>query len=170
MSHSLNKFRLTAILFFATALPLSAAEELLVYVKGQDAPAFDCWLTDKPTLFFNQEGLIVRSDLMETTLSYTYADIALIEFKSNETDILTDIDETAEQLKPAMQFRYTDVNTIYVDGVGSDMSIQQYSIDGKSARLDAERSGDAVTIRLHHLPQGIYIIRIGNQSYKIYKK
>ncbi len=163
--------KINSILLFFLALGLNnicASEELIVYVKGQEAPAFDCWLAEKPSVLFDGNRLILKSTTLETTLDIT--EVARIEFISNETEILTDIEDIEESRPSTLLFRYTDNQTVIVDGVAENASIRQYSLDGKPAPIDATRTNQRIILRLGHLPKGFYIICIDNQTYKILKK
>ena len=81
---------------------------------------------------------------------------------------MTDLNDDSQ--KTTIRFRYLDGQTIEVRGVPAGVRVEQYTIDGKATRLDKQQMGDLLTIRLHHLPKGVYIIRIDNQTYKIFKK
>ncbi len=158
------------MLCLATLNPMKAAEEVLVYVHGQHAPLFNCWLTDKPIITFNENGLLIKSSTLETTLAVRYSEISNIEFKSSDSDILTDIEDAENQATASMRFRYVDGKIVVVEGLGNDAPVHLYSLDGKNAVLNVTKTADRITVHLEHLSKGIYLLHIDNQTFKIYKK
>jgi hypothetical protein len=70
----------------------------------------------------------------------------------------------------ALSLRFLDAQTVVVDGVAEGMSSALFSLDGKSVPAEIERNDRQVTFHLNALPHGVYIIRVGQQSFKIIKK
>lgn len=132
---------------------------------------FDGWLTDRPVISFSHEGLHIESPTAKILLEEVrFTDRPLIEFKENTDGILTEIDDLPISTPAALRFQYTDGQTVTIGGVKPDAKINLYSIDGKAMPVDADQNESLVTVRLGHLPQGYYVIRIDNQTFKIYKR
>ena len=72
--------------------------------------------------------------------------------------------------KNTLGLQFVNAQTVVVNGVTDGMSAGLYGVDGKAVSADIERGDRQVTFHLNSLSQGVYIIRIGKQSFKIYKK
>lgn len=162
------------LLLLLTAFSLSSAAAntglaLVIYEKGNATPVFECWLTDKPTVTFNNGKLTATAPSGTYTLEFT--NVARMEFEEKE-EIITDVEEElAEELSPAtLRLQFLDSQTALIEGIHDGDTARLYAIDGRVVPAEMERSGSRLTIYLGNLPQGVYIIRIGNQSFKIYKK
>lgn len=161
------------LLLLATCSLSSAAAvkglALVIYEKGKTNPVFECWLTDKPTMTFNNGKLTATAPSDTYTLEFT--NVARMEFEEKE-EIVTDVEEEmAAELSPeTLRLLFLDSQTALVNGLHDGDLTRLYTIDGRVVPAEMERSGSRLTIYLGSLPQGVYIIRIGNQSFKIYKK
>jgi len=161
------------MLFLLSAFSLSAAANtglaLVIYEKGNATPVFECWLTDKPTVTFNNGKLTATAPSVTYTLEFM--NVARMEFEEKE-EVITDVEEElAKELSPAtLRLQFLDGQTALIEGIDDDDTARLYAIDGRVVTAEMERSGSRLTIYLGSLPQGVYIIRIGNQSFKIYKK
>lgn len=149
---------------------VSAAVEILITSQSGEY-IFDGWLKDRPTISFSSQGLSILSPEAEILLEEVrFAERPIIEFKENADGILTEIDDLPLSTPAALRFQYTDGQTVTIGGVKPDAKINLYSIDGKAMPADADQNESLVKVRLGHLPQGYYIIRIDNQTFKIYKR
>ena len=79
-------------------------------------------------------------------------------------------DSTCDTCRRDTRISLFNAQTVVVDGVAEGMSSALFSLDGKSVPAEIERNDRQVTFHLNALPQGVYIIRIGQQSFKIIKK
>lgn len=170
----MNRVKLSVLSSSFFLLPImstsiQAAEEMLIYRGGSATPAHTFELNNLPTVSFSAEGITVKSGSLEAYLPYN--DVDSIAFHSTDNGVTTSMtDLNDDSQKTTIRFRYLDGQTIEVRGVPAGVRVEQYTIDGKATRLDKQQMGDLLTIRLHHLPKGVYIIRIDNQTYKIFKK
>lgn len=155
-------------------MPISALAdyELLVFVNNSTEANYSFWLKDKPKITFKSGNTLEVSDSKTSTPhTFTFSSTFHFEVKENNTGIPTDIEDIKEEIAPAtLHLSFTDDNTIIANGVEGNARAQVFAINGRVAATDIERSGDRLTIHLNSLPQGVYVIRIGNQSFKIYKK
>lgn len=142
---------------------------LVIYEKGNTSPVFECWLTDKPAVTFENGNLKATSPTDSYVLEFT--NVSNIAFEEKE-EIITDVEEElAEELSPAtLRLLFLNGETVVIDGVKDHDTARLYAIDGRAFATDVMRSGNRLTFYLNSLPQGIYVIRVGNQSFKIYKK
>jgi len=145
------------------SLSASAAVELRVYQKGVASPVFTCLVADKPQISFDASGIIIKSSEVETTLSLKYNEVERIEFKDTDTGI-----HELNSGTPGLV--YVDGQTVILNGVASKESVTIWSIDGKSVSCNMERAGDVIKLHLGHLSQGNYIIHVGKQTFKIFKR
>ena len=175
----LMKIHHRILLLLLAAMPLSAFADkgvaLLIYSKTS-REVYKCWLIEKPRVLFNNGKLRVAllSPQYSTTPSneLEFMDIASInfleeEFPSEGGDTPTSIEESPAA---TLQLHFLDGNTVVAEGLADNSAVQVYAIDGRQAGADIERYDRQVTIHLDQLPLGVYIIRIGSQSFKIYKK
>ena len=170
-----SHFKSLLLLIGLLSLPLSALAdyELLIYEKGNNTePVFSCWVTDKPILSFNQaEGSLTATvSTVDQPVTIEFQKIDHIGLKEGEKPV-TGIKEIINgSSKNTLGLQFVNAQTVVVNGVSDSMSAGLYGVDGKTVSADIERGDRQVTFHLNALPQGVYIIRVGQQSFKIYKK
>ena len=170
-----SHFKSFLLLIGLLSLPLSALAdyELLIYEKGNNTePVFSCWVTDKPILSFNQEAgsLTATVSTVDQPVTIEFQKIDHIGLKEGEKPV-TGIKEIINGSgKNTLGLQFVNAQTVVVNGVTDGMSAGLYGVDGKAVSADIERGDRQVTFHLNSLSQGVYIIRIGKQSFKIYKK
>ena len=170
-----SHFKSFLLLIGLLSLPLSALAdyELLIYEKGNNTePVFSCWVTDKPILSFNQEAgsLTATVSTVDQPVTIEFQKIDHIGLKEGEKPVtgIKEINNGSSNNTLGLQF--VNAQTVVVNGVTDSMSAGLYGVDGKAVSADIERGDRQVTFHLNSLSQGVYIIRIGKQSFKIYKK
>jgi hypothetical protein len=171
MKSHLKLFLLVMVLL---SMPMSlwADYELLIYEKGKAEPVFSCWVTDEPKLTFNHEegSLTATVSTLDEPVTILFNQVDHIDLKVGDKPI-TGIEEmTQGPGSKTYNLQFLDAQTVIVDGVSGNLPSALYSLDGKLSPAEVERSGSRVTFHLNQLPQGVYIIRIGQQSFKIIKK
>lgn len=140
------------------------AKLLIELVSGENR-TFE--LSDKPQLLFSVDKLTVKSERLEADLPLVYSDIQKISFQSGTP---TSVDERTNMQEKTVSVRYTDLNTFEVYGIDGESFVAVYSLDGKTMPLDVDHSDNAVVVHLNGYKSGTYIIKIGNQSYKLIKR
>ena len=152
-------------------LPSYADDGLLftVHLKNGNGP-YKFEFAQQPNIVFGEDGLEVQTADVEFKLpSTSFADIDRIEFESDDSGETTDLEEKVEVV-PMLRFQFLDGQTVVIDGVRGDVLVSQHSIDGKAVAMNVERQENRLVVHLNHLPKGIYILKIDNQSFKISKK
>ena len=170
-----SHFKSFLLLIGLLSLPLSALAdyELLIYEKGNNTePVFSCWVTDKPILSFNQEAgsLTATVSTVDQPVTIEFQKIDHIGLKEGEKPVTGIKEITNGSSKNTLGLQFVNAQTVVVNGVSDSMSAGLYGVDGKTVSADIERGDRQVTFHLNALPQGVYIIRVGQQSFKIYKK
>lgn len=133
---------------FGKSLVLTLANNTLVYyVLGGDK---------NPMMRFADGKVCVNSD------EYAFSNIK--NFYISETDDPSGI----EHLLKEQQITYK-AGTLIVN-TDSPESIGVYTANGMKVSVPVEQSGDAVAVSLNQLPKGVYVVRVGESSFKVFKQ
>ena len=133
---------------FGKSLVLTLANNTLVYyVLGGDK---------NPMMRFADGKVCVNSD------EYAFSNIK--NFYISETDDPSGI----EHLLKEQQITYK-AGTLIVN-TDSPESIGVYNANGMKVSVPVELSGDAVAVSLNQLPKGVYVVRVGESSFKVLKQ
>ena len=164
--------KLFCLVLCLLGLPMSLWAEdykLSIFEKNNSEPKFTCWVSEKPTLSFNHEtnSLTATVPTQDQSVTILFDEVDRIDLKAYPTGIDVITKGTGSK---TLSLRFLDAQTVVVDGVAEGASSALFSLDGKSVPAEIERNDRQVTFHLNALPQGVYIIRIGQQSFKIIKK
>ena len=133
---------------FGKSLVLTLANNTLVYyMLGGDK---------NPMMRFADGKVCVNSD--------EYAFSNLKNLYISETDDPSGI----EHLLKEQQITYK-AGTLIVHADNTE-SIGVYTANGMKVSVPVEQSGDAVAVSLHQLPKGVYVVRVGESSFKVLKQ
>lgn len=133
---------------FGKSLVLTLANNTLVYyVLGGDR---------NPMMRFADGKVCVESD------EYTFSNIK--NFYISETDDPSGI----EHLLKEQQITYK-AGTLIVH-TDSPESISVYTVNGMKISVPVEQSGDVVAVSMTQLPNGVYVVRVGESSFKVLKQ
>ena len=133
---------------FGKSLVLTLANNTLVYyVLGGDK---------NPMMRFADGKVCVNSD------EYAFSNIK--NFYISETDDPSGI----EHLLKEQQITYK-AGTLIVH-TDNPESIGVYNANGMKVSVPVEQSGDVVAVSLHQLPKGVYVVRVGESSFKVLKQ
>lgn len=133
---------------FGKSLVLTLANNTLVYyMLGGDK---------NPMMRFADGKVCVNSD------EYAFSNIK--NFYISETDDPSGI----EHLLKEQQITYK-AGTLIVN-TDSPESIGVYNANGMKVSVPVEQSGDVVAVSLHQLPKGVYVVRVGESSFKVLKQ
>lgn len=121
-------------------------------------------LSSKPVISFCTDSIIISSSDFSTVM-YNCSVIKNICFID---DVNTAVKEIGD--KKIHSFQFIDGENVKVSGIDLLDRISIYSVEGKSFSADIEHNSNHAIIHLGSFPNGIYIIKVGIQSYKIYKK
>jgi tricorn protease-like protein len=133
---------------FGKSLVLTLANNTLVYyVLGGDK---------NPMMRFADGKVCVNSD------EYAFSNIK--NFYISETDDPSGI----EHLLKEQQITYK-AGTLIVH-TDNPESIGVYNANGMKVSVAVEQSGDVVAVSMTQLPNGVYVVRVGESSFKVFKQ
>lgn len=133
---------------FGKSLVLTLANNTLVYYVLGGAK--------NPMMRFADGKVCVESD------EYTFSNIK--NFYISETDDPSGI----EHLLKEQQITYK-AGTLIVH-TDSPESISVYTVNGMKISVPVEQAGNVVAVSLNQLPKGVYVVRVGESSFKVFKK
>lgn len=133
---------------FGKSLVLTLANNTLVYyMLGGDK---------NPMMRFADGKVCVESD------EYTFSNIK--NFYISETDDPSGI----EHLLKEQQITYK-AGTLIVH-TDSPESISVYTVNGMKISVPVELAGNVVAVSMTQLPNGVYVVRVGESSFKVFKQ
>ena len=144
---------MTCLLFsigisFGKSLVLTLANKTLVYyMLGGDK---------NPMMRFADGKVCVDSD------EYSFSNIK--NFYISETDDPSGI----EHLLKEQQITYK-AGTLIVH-TDSPESISVYTVNGMKISVPVELAGNVVAVSMTQLPNGVYVVRVGESSFKVFKQ
>ena len=126
------------------------------------ADGSDKWFlfSQQPVVTFSESELTITTS--DDTVTYTFDDVAEFQFGNPDPNGITNQRTTTPRIVQS-----DGAVLIYGTGVNA---VSLYELSGRKLAANVRHQGDAVSISLHSLPTGIYIVRINNQSIKISKK
>ena len=133
---------------FGKSLVLTLANNTLVYYLLGGAK--------NPMMRFADGKVCVESD------EYTFSNIK--NFYISETDDPSGI----EHLLKEQQITYK-AGTLIVH-TDSPESIGVYTVNGMKISVPVEQAGNVVAVSMTQLPNGVYVVRVGESSFKVFKK
>ena len=133
---------------FGKSLVLTLANNTLVYyVLGGDK---------NPMMRFADGKVCVNSD------EYAFSNIK--NFYISETDDPSGI----EHLLKEQQISYkAGMLIVHTD---SPESISVYTVNGMKISVPVEQAGNVVAVSMTQLPNGVYVVRVGESSFKVFKQ
>lgn len=131
---------------------------LAVYTRGQEETLYE--LDERPAITFNEQSLLIKSHSME--ISYPLADVVKYTFINQPT--MSNITSISAGYKVA----YIEGN-IVLENVLNDQTIQLYTVKGELLKSYPIHKGESTTISLNEYSDGVYLLQIGNVTYKMKK-
>lgn len=139
----------------------NTVDRKFLVVETKDHVKTTYMLARKPEVTF--EGNDLRIVSWDADVTYNLADILRFTY---ETQSVTGVSELRDEQAAV---NYED-GQLVISGIKAGASVGIYSIDGKLVQqLTAHRSG-TYRLSLSHLPQGVYIVKADNITYKIMKR
>lgn len=124
-------------------------------------------LADTPVVSFTETGISVSSESLSTEIvDCVYSDVVKMWFRLKTA---TEIEDAISD-KVRQTVRFTDGVTFCVEGVDNNASVRVYALDGKSMSVAIDRMDNGLTVHLDGLQDGVYVIMVGNQRYKVVKR
>ena len=133
---------------FGKSLVLTLANNTLVYYLLGGAK--------NPMMRFADGKVCVESD------EYTFSNIK--NFYISETDDPSGI----EHLLKEQQITYK-AGTLIVH-TDNPETISVYTVNGMKISVPVEQAGNVVAVSMTQLPNGVYVVRVGESSFKVFKK
>jgi hypothetical protein len=103
-----------------------------------------------------------------TTMRYKYAepvDEVTISIVFNQ-----DLTAVRGVAADALRFTVIDDRTVRITGAEETAKVTVFDARGQQVGADVLRSENILLVRLARQPQGLYIIKVNNNTFKIYKK
>lgn len=85
---------------------------------------------------------------------------------SSMNDLPTSV-ESVESIGNVLSFRFVDGENVVIAGVDNNMTISVIRADGAQVAASIDRNADVANISLSGLQPGIYIIKVGVESFKV---
>ena len=158
----IRAFALLALLLLpAKALLARVAEEHVtcMVLTLTDGTVNRFALTDTPVVTYGGENLVVSTGDEQFTTALS--GISQLTFEQVPTGIDEMVEESQKPVFTPGQARF--------EGLKNHATVSIYTIDGKMLSSMRANEEGTVSIDLSTLPQGVYILRTPNQSYKIKK-
>ena len=70
----------------------------------------------------------------------------------------------------ALQFTVINAQTVRVTGAKETAPVSVFDARGQQVAAEVSRNSRELLVRLARQPQGLYIIKVNNQSFKVYRK
>lgn len=138
---------LSAPFVLSKSLVLTLTDGTLVYyLLGGDV---------NPMMRLSKDGIQVNAD------TYTFGNL------KNFYISLTDDPNGIEQVLTNAHVSYSH-NMLVFNAVGAD-KVQVYTTAGTPAQADVKVMGDKVLVNLSQLPQGAYVVKMGQSALKVMK-
>ena len=118
-------------------------------------------LSKKPQIQFAPDKVLVKG----AGINFEYPLSDIVKFTYKKEDIINDIDN------PTNQADFTrDNERIVFTGIKSTDEVALYKLNGSRVDIQLKAVDDSLVLPLNSIPQGIYLLRINNQTFKIIKK
>ena len=118
-------------------------------------------LQEKPEVFF--EGFDLRVVSEKQDVSFPVSNLLRFTFEKQDYDGITE----RKKEEPGLNFKD---GMLVVSQVEAGKQVCIYAADGKLLRTITPRRSGTFRLNLSQLTQGVYIVRVGQTSYKISKR
>ena len=144
---------------------LYAQEKLIVHPTSSDAPVWETALTNIGKMTFSDTGLTIQNTKGTPLKSFIFAEINRLTFGTGGSGIINNSISPELALYPNPAIEYIQLTGW--DTTKPEEKVSIYSTDGKLCFQTDNWSG--TPIKVSSLPQGSYILKIKNQSFKFRK-
>lgn len=152
----MNKRIVIAITCLLFSIGISFGKSLVLTLANNTLVYYMLGGTKNPMMRFVDGKVCVDSD------EYTFSNIK--NFYISETDDPSGI----EHLLKEQQITFK-AGTIIVH-TDSPESIDVYTVNGMKVSVQVEQAGDVVSVSLNQQPKGVYVVRVGDSSFKVFKQ
>lgn len=142
------------------AVAATAQVKMVVVQSDGGSEEFDLATTQKLTF---ADSYLNVSNTLVAAQPFSLANVRLIKFTNAATAIETVSRSSADRLS----FAYAN-GTISVNGLSKPTNATLYTIGGQ--QVSNQSSWDGSPLSVATLPQGVYILKVGQTAYKFVKK
>lgn len=129
-------------------------------------------LSTKPTITFESSSLSIKSASFSTTIANVKKAYFEPQYANSGNTSLEDPDTPTniEKVSTTLKYTFIDGKTFVVEGISETDVCRVYSANGMQINCLQEYNSNTRTLHLDNCPEGTYIIKVRNQSFKILKK
>ena len=142
------------------AMAQTESARLVVWLKNGQKVYHD--LADKPETRFNVGYLMLSTDKVSVT--YPLTDVLRYTYEGNIPVV------SVPDIKPGEMRFQQGADEMRFDGLAAGTVMEVYSSDGKLLRTQKAVQGQTAVVSLKGQPTGLYIVKIGDASYKFMKR
>lgn len=157
----MKKTILFLLMFFAS-VSMSVSAQNTVIVHQKDGKTVSFGLPEKPVITYADNEMVITTT--KTVLQYPLASVSQLTFSDDETSVAPVADE---KQAPVLEL---DNYVVRITGADAEASVTVVASDGKTLILTKVNSDGTATFSVAELPEGIYIIKSENLTFKILKK
>lgn len=150
----------TMIWAFASTASAQDKQVLVVWLKGGQKITHD--LTDKPETRFSNGQLMLST--AKISVSYPLSDVLRYTYEGPSTSI------SSPKLRSGEIRVQQNAEEMLIEGLAPGIPIETYSLDGKLLQTQHSVSREPSLITFKGQPQGVYLIKIGDTTYKFLKR
>lgn len=121
-------------------------------------------LDDKPELSFDKDEVTVESSSVHG-LSLVYSNVIDMHF-----EVATKIRSLSGADKGNVTMSYLNDHTIKISGIKPSSKVNVFTTGGAKISPKTSVDNTSVTLDFGNQPNGIYIVKINNQTFKVIKK
>ena len=148
------------VLLPTMARAADTTQQLVVWLKNGQKIRHD--LADKPETRFNAGYLMLTTS--KVSVSYPLTDVLRYTFEGNIPVV------SVQDIKPGeIRFRQS-TDEMCFDGLAAGTVLEVYSSDGKLLRTQKAAKGKTAVVSLKGQPAGLYMVKIGDATYKFVKR
>ena len=151
-------------LWLGTSLPGLADDtvtlnDLVVWTRDGAKTVFE--LRQDPSVIFEDDGLVVRSNGMEA--KFAISDLLRWTYQQRTVDGISDA--SADKTHPFMEGDH-----LVISQLKEGTTVRVYATDGRQVLQRQMKRDGACRIPLQKLPTGVYVVQVNTLTYKILKK
>ena len=143
-----------------TMMAQSESARLVVWLRGGQKVYHD--LVDKPETRFNAGYLMLSTE--RVSISYPLTDVLRYTYEGNIPVV------AVPSIKPGEKRFQQGTDEMRFDGLDAGTMLKVYTSDGKLLRTQKAVQGQTAVVSLKGQPAGLYIVKVGDVTYKFMKR
>lgn len=154
--------------FFSVVLILSAFVTNNVFAQNtvtihqKDGQTVSYGFSAKPVITYTDNDLVITT--AESEMQYPLLSVSKITFKDQSSDVSS---ATQDSQVPVLEL---ENYVVYISGAKADVAVMLIGPDGKTLVNTKTDSEGQATFSIAEQPEGVYIIKSDNISFKIIRK